>query len=437
MELAWALTKTRRDSSTSVTASYRRKKSKSHMLSQQSDSKTNFLCLIPTEIWREILAFIPLHPAIDVAGSADFLPFLSYEEMPYGILKDMLTYRLNLLTLCKTLHPLAEELLYSKIGIATDYQMRCFREAASRLISGRKQRRRGETTTHIWILDQSIQRSFDIRTVCPNLCFLFINNRERAISFIGFKVDGGCLLQLTTLDLNYGKLGWEELRTVAVCFPRLTTLKFSVVTVEGLSDEITTQPIVFPELRLLKIQVSTPVKSPIHKLKLPSLHWLHLVVSDAYLRFEGINESMDSFLQTVSQTLVGMVVHVFGSTIYYSQIYNQIFPNLPVLQTFACNIGITVNREPRLSIPSHDLSHLIINISTSRYSYSPEHLNTYIGPFTSRHVFPRLDEVTLVFSGEFSETPLSDMSEKLVGTVQTLFPYAAVKGKNTRWFRTY
>ncbi|KAG8840456.1 hypothetical protein FRB91_006070 [Serendipita sp. 411] len=374
----------------------------------------DYLNKLPVEIWREILFAIPSHPILDASESTDPLIFLhSGSVRGSGIIR-VQRQRLALMKVCKTMYPLAEQLLYSKVSLGSRaLQNGTFQAAAMAQVVGGS-RRRGELTTHMWVtyVYTPFER-FDLRITCPNLrSFRDSFGHSPFLSLIRMKNEGWSL-GITTLTLENTDFNWESMRIVAVCFPRLTT--FSLLDAARNAGDVT-QPISFPLLHAVTIHSFVFQVFPFDNLQLPSLKWMRIcgIITEDGDYFHAIYRS-------TSSNLVGLQVDNIPSDAPLQWVPNVVFGSLKQLKTYICPL---TQHTPNALLgtlpthPPHDLENLIFTIQAgTNISY----LQHYANYFSSQSLFPCLKRVSLAFSLHDTRTPLL-----FLDAAKELFSHATV-----------
>ncbi|KAG8831013.1 hypothetical protein FRC17_003897, partial [Serendipita sp. 399] len=394
-----------------------------------STSNINYLSKLPIEIWREIFLAIPWHPSLMSDESTDPLRFLSTALPSPDVFRNTHRERLSLLTVCKALLPFAEESLYSRVGLTT-WELKngdsTFREAAMSPLRG-SQMRRGEVTTHLWVIttyssgDSLQSYPLDLHLILPNLRSLYqededcvVVNPDKLLSKRGFR-------GITTLSLGCIELTWQELKAVALSFPKLTVLKANPDVYAGRSDG----SITFPFLETLVIDPWFGDDLPLHKLNLPSLRWLSM---GGVLGPESILPY--PLLKSIGRNLVGVELGE-SSADAFTALHKSILDNAPNLKTLIFHLS---GKEPgTISISSHNLEHLSISVSEwSYHKYRPSDLKAYLYNLASSDDFPSLDRITIVFEDAYTNSMLNEEATNLVDVAKEIFSSKLVKGTGRR-----
>ncbi|KAG8838275.1 hypothetical protein FRB91_007719 [Serendipita sp. 411] len=329
-----------------------------------------------------------LHPVISAAESITEPP----ESFHIGshrvdravcIMQDA---RLKLLTLCKALYPLAEELLYSRVILyGNSLESGSFQKAAMGFLSGGRKRRRGEAT-NLLLIDtfgvKDLSLHLDLGSLCPRLHILYLFGD---ISTINAKIDAGWSLGLKMLTLHSFQFKWHDLRVLSVCFPRLDVLKLSNPDIDTELDPTVIEKAVFPRLEFLVITIQSFGDIPIHNLELPCLRWLSVSVDEVQTDTGATVDAfavIEALLQTCKKTLIGVELDI-GPLLDYPQLCIDTFEIVPNLETLVCYFTIYYNdivpEDVYSSMTPHNLKHLVI------YTDNCNLLQRYLMPSTMSH----------------------------------------------------
>ncbi|KAG8831012.1 hypothetical protein FRC17_003896 [Serendipita sp. 399] len=393
------------------------------------DSNVNYLNKLPLELWREILSAIPLHPALTTDESTDPLQFLTTTSAVRGVFRRIQTYRLGMMTVCKTLYPLAQEMLHSRIGVRAKFiKNGAFERASMRQIIG-SQRRCGEVTTHLWVFDRNYDRvPLSLDTVLPNLRSLKQEDKFHHILPFSTMLEERWSLRITVFAVDYCGFGCDDLIVLSLCLPQLSTLKLLNMRVKSKDS---TQIISFPRLQVLVIDFTFCEALPPHILDLPLLKWMRLET-----KFEEI-DFIGELLRNLGRTLQGIELGGWGYGNLYTHLHNSIFGNGPNLETFIFDVAHLQSLEV-LSGNSHPLKHLVIKdyLGTEHPPRGQTLLLSLAHNLVSRSVFPSLERITLGFYDFPVNGPLNPAAKDMVLAVKELLPNILVEGVGFNLYST-
>lgn len=292
---------------------------------ENSTSKMDYLSWLPIEIWREILLFDT--------------PFMDIEEMDYSSfqadmavkvnrrLREIQSRRHQLLTICKSLYPLVESLLYSSVILPRDRETRQFMAALET-----KQRRGECPSIYIQVFSISIEHfpsygslelleyhhtnvAVDITStfVWPNLKHLFLKGPQL---IYGYSFETPLRNRTKKLsDPTY--LDENVLARFSARAPNVKHL--SVVNYLQAGDQ--TQMPEFPSLLSLDFDMGlNPTNMP--HLSCPSLVALSLKITCS----EGLLSGIRQYASTIEELKVTLSSHLFtpsSEIILPNEIFSQ------------------------------------------------------------------------------------------------------------------
>jgi hypothetical protein len=382
-------------------------------LRSYDETATDYLKALPVEVWRDIFSRatarrLNLH---NLANPIDISRRIDLEKITAAQI-DLAEW----LTICTSLLPIIEELLYEEVAFESHKSLKRFlKRASSRLPNGRN---RGEWTMSIFYTVMVEVNPSTFVASCPNLKTLWV------------ELDGwlprGCWAgdwcrSIVALSYSTDNLNWNDLDLISTRCPQLIFFQL-------LGDEDYSEPVPAPgpgSIEFPQLQYFLSGRGELSKFNLKNIAF----PSIRHLRFDSFGNELQYLVKQYGRRLTTLEI----SPLVIDQsdqeaIPKDLFNLCPLLERFIFPFDTTPPFDhPEAFTPHQWLDTLMLREHQNRYTF--DNVVDLLIDHTSFFCEKNFPNVRLVIVELAAHHAITDM-ELLLAKKATIFPKANIKVYN-------
>lgn len=373
----------------------------------------DYLSLLPVELWRRLLLESTNNQLIPMLSLTN--PLEVSRKPNIKELRHAQAVRAGLLTICKALLPIIEEILYSDVIILGQTALYSFTGRAEVILPNR--RPRGQWTRRlIYVVYRYKINPSIITAACPNLESLHVTDS-------GDVFEVGCwnkswYQNLLALEYSAQYLTWDDLKQISTQCSQLRYLKLNGTTMLFVTPlAAPSTPIVFPRLQYFVWETATFRRFGIDYLVMPKLQ--HASINTAEVEPNRFICQYGSILTTLEiQEAAVSARYILG----LSDFLKLLFSSCPVLERLIFPFYKVGSFPPEQSfVPFQPLQTLILRANGDFLNADTEALLERYKRFFTERNFPNVSLLivqlfphTTDYRWQFSEIANSMFSAAVV-----------------------